>query len=168
MGWKSQLGALHSEAPFGQQTLDCFHVGQGLSELGYVETQRLKQADFAKTVELLFRRTGERLFLGLYGLFRSRQGFTPGRLVEAYLARGWTLPLTIGMPMILLGVGILSGLLAGRSVGLAVLVVSLVSWLLAVLFLSERFVRELPGSAPGSPHGPHAAGSAAGEKLSSM
>ncbi len=147
MGWKSQ----RSEAPFGQQTLDCFHVGQGLSELGYVESQRLKQADFAETVELLFRRRGERLFLSLYGLCHARRGFTPEMFSQAYLARGWARLVSWGLPMVLLAAGVLTGELAGRSAGLVVLVVGLVSWLWALLFSSDRFVREYQGGPPDHP-----------------
>lgn len=138
MGWKSQQAG----APFGQQVLDCFHVGQGLSELGYVETQRLKQADFATTVELLFHQRGERFFLNLYGLSHARGGFTPEKLGEAYLARRWARPLAVLIPAAILAAGLMTGWLAGRSYGMVVLLVGMLAWLAGVFFSTERFVRE--------------------------
>jgi hypothetical protein len=138
MGWKSHQAG----SPFGEQVLDGFHVGQGLSELGYVETQRLKQADFQATVELLFHRPGERFFLNVYGLLYARHGFTPEKLGEAYLARRWARPLAVGLPLGILLVGLLMGGFVGRSQGMVFLLVGMVSWLLAVFFSSHRFVRE--------------------------
>lgn len=138
MGLKSHLAT----DPFGQRALECFHAGEAMPELTFREVQRLKEADFHGTVQLLFPTWMQRAFLNVYAALAARDGLSPEQLWKAYLLRHRAALAAViyGWPVALIAGVAAASWFGGTAWGLGTGLVAVL--IFATLTMTDAFIRE--------------------------